>query len=110
MPSFFDKEGLEITQGFATSDDGTRVPTSWCPQGIELDGKNPTLLYGYGGFEISLTPAIPAAVGRAWLAGRGLRGRQHPRRRRVRPALAPGRAQGQPQQGLRGLRRGREAT
>jgi len=73
MPSFFDKEGLEITQGFATSDDGTRVPYFMVARkGIERNGKNPTLLYGYGGFEISLTPGYSGAVGRAWLQDGGV--------------------------------------
>jgi len=73
MPSFFDKEGLEITQGFASSDDGTRVPYFMVSRkGIERNGKNPTLLYGYGGFEISLTPGYSGTVGRAWLQDGGL--------------------------------------
>ncbi|SDE09804.1 prolyl oligopeptidase family serine peptidase [Aquimonas voraii] len=73
MPSFFDKEGLEITQGFATSDDGTRVPYFMVARkGMERNGKNPTLLYGYGGFEISLTPGYSGAVGRAWLQDGGV--------------------------------------
>ena len=73
MPSFFDKEGLEITQGFATSDDGTRVPYFMVARkGMERNGRNPTLLYGYGGFEISLTPGYSGAVGRAWLQDGGV--------------------------------------
>jgi prolyl oligopeptidase len=73
MPSFFDKEGLEITQGFATSDDGTRVPYFMVARkGIERNGRNPTLLYGYGGFEVSLTPGYSGAVGRAWLQDGGV--------------------------------------
>ncbi len=73
MPSFFDKEGLEITQGFATSDDGTRVPYFMVARsGMERNGKNPTLLYGYGGFEISLTPGYSGGVGRAWLQDGGV--------------------------------------
>lgn len=73
MPSFFDKDGLEITQGFATSDDGTRVPYFMVARkGMERNGKNPTLLYGYGGFEISLTPGYSGAVGRAWLKDGGV--------------------------------------
>jgi prolyl oligopeptidase len=73
MPSFFDKEGLEITQGFATSEDGTRVPYFMVARaGMERNGKNPTLLYGYGGFEISLTPSYSGGVGRAWLQDGGV--------------------------------------
>ena len=73
MPSFFDKQGLEITQGFATSEDGTRVPYFMVArEGLERNGKNPTLLYGYGGFEVSLTPGYSGAVGRAWLQDGGV--------------------------------------
>lgn len=73
MPAFFDKDGLEISQGFATSDDGTRVPYFMVARkGIERNGRNPTLLYGYGGFEISLTPSYSGAVGRAWLQDGGV--------------------------------------
>src|SRR5690606_30154484 len=54
LPSFFPAEGLEISQHFAISRDGTRVPYFMvAPKGLKLDGDNPTLLYGYGGFEVS---------------------------------------------------------
>jgi prolyl oligopeptidase len=73
MPSFFNAEGLEITQAFARSKDGTRVPYFMVSRkGLENNGQNPTLLYGYGGFEISLTPGYSAAVGRAWLQDGGV--------------------------------------
>ena len=109
-PAFFDAEGLTVSQHEATSKDGTSVPYFQVSrEELTLDGKNPTLLYGYGGFEISLTPGYNAVAGRGVAGeGRRLRRRQHPRRRRVRPAVAPGRAQGEPPPGLRGLhRRGR---
>jgi prolyl oligopeptidase len=73
MPAFFDGEGLAISQNFATSADGTRVPYFMVARkDVALDGKNPTLLYGYGGFEISLTPGYSGSVGRAWLAQGGV--------------------------------------
>lgn len=53
----FDSARYETRQVFYTSKDGTRVPMFIChKKGLTLDGKNPTLLYGYGGFSISLTP------------------------------------------------------
>ena len=73
LPAFFDAADLEISQHFATSKDGTRVPYFMIAnKGIRLDGNNPTLLYGYGGFEISMTPAYSAGVGRAWLSQGGV--------------------------------------
>lgn len=68
MPSFFDSSDYTVAQHFATSDDGTRVPYFVVHRAdIELDGTTPTLLYGYGGFEISLTPSYSGALGRGWL-------------------------------------------
>ena len=55
----FDPELYETRQIFYTSKDGTRVPMFIVhKKGIELDGNNPTLLYGYGGFNASLTPGF----------------------------------------------------
>ena len=55
----FDPEKYESKQVFYTSKDGTKVPMIIThKKGIELNGKNPTLLYGYGGFSVSLTPAF----------------------------------------------------
>ena len=70
-PALFDASGMHVEQLWATSRDGTRVPyfVVW-PQGAVADGENPTLLYGYGGFEVSLQPAYSGAMGRSWL-GRG---------------------------------------
>ncbi len=112
LPAFFDASSLEVSQHFATSKDGTRVPYfQVSPKGMARDGTHPTLLYGYGGFEISLTPSY-SGVRRPRLAqpGRRLRGGEHPRRRRVRPALAPGGAEGEPPPRLRGLRGGGART
>ncbi|WP_394346341.1 prolyl oligopeptidase family serine peptidase [Sphingobacterium paludis] len=55
----FDPSGYESKQVFYTSKDGTRVPMIITyKKGIKLDGTNPTMLYGYGGFNASLTPAF----------------------------------------------------
>ena len=68
MPAFFDASGKVIEQHFANSKDGTRVPYFVVhDKAMKLDGSNPTLLYGYGGFEISLTPNYSGGMGRAWL-------------------------------------------
>lgn len=68
MPAFFDSEDYVVAQDFAPSDDGTRVPYFVVHRkDIELDGTTPTLLYGYGGFEISMTPGYSGALGRGWL-------------------------------------------
>ena len=67
-------------------------PTSWSGRkGAKADGNNPTLLYGYGGFEVSMTPVLLRRDrSRVDRPRRRLRARQHPRRRRVRSRLAPG--------------------
>jgi prolyl oligopeptidase len=55
----FDPAGYEVKQVFYPSKDGTKVPMFVAhKKGIKLDGTNPTLLYGYGGFNISLTPGF----------------------------------------------------
>ncbi len=70
-PAWFDAEGLEVSQHFARSDDGTRVPYFQVAP-AELDGPAPTLLYGYGGFEVSLLPRYSGTVGAAWLERGGV--------------------------------------
>ena len=68
LPEMYDASGLTMTQKFATSDDGTRIPYFLiAKEGTVLDGNTPTLLYGYGGFEISLGPKYIASVGVSWL-------------------------------------------
>ncbi len=71
-PSFFDAAGLAVHQHFAISDDGTRIPYFVvAPDSAVPPGGWPTLLYGYGGFEISLQPGYHGALGRVWLARGG---------------------------------------
>ncbi|AOS97159.1 Prolyl endopeptidase [Microbulbifer aggregans] len=63
----FDTDRYESKQVFYTSRDGTRVPMMITyKKGLELNGKNPTILYGYGGFNVSLTPSFSIANA-AWL-------------------------------------------
>jgi prolyl oligopeptidase len=73
MPAFFDASPLEVTQHFARSKDGTKVPYFQVSRkGAVQDGARPTLLYGYGGFEISMTPGYSPLVGRGWLSQGGV--------------------------------------
>ena len=73
MPTFFDASRHVVEQHFATSKDGTRVPYFLVrPKDLAYDGTNPTLLYGYGGFEISLTPGYSGGVGKGWLEKGGV--------------------------------------
>jgi len=67
-PARFDATGLSVHQHFAVSDDGTRIP--YFVVGRD-DATWPTLLYGYGGFEVSLTPSYSGIIGRGWLARGG---------------------------------------
>ena len=63
----FKPEDYEVKQVFATSKDGTKVPIFLsAKKGLKLDGNNPTLLYGYGGFNIPLTPGFSVSRA-AWL-------------------------------------------
>ncbi|HRJ90333.1 MAG TPA: prolyl oligopeptidase family serine peptidase [Pyrinomonadaceae bacterium] len=68
----FDPDGYEVKQVFFTSKDGTRVPMFLThKKGLKLDGSNPTILYGYGGFNISQTPGF--SVSRAvWMEMGGI--------------------------------------
>jgi prolyl oligopeptidase len=53
----FDANDFESKQVFYRSEDGTKVPNDdYLQKGLQLNGNNPTILYGYGGFNISLTP------------------------------------------------------
>jgi prolyl oligopeptidase len=73
LPAFFDADGLVVEQHTATSKDGTEVPYFVVHrEGLDFNGKNPTLLYGYGGFEVSEIPTYRAGVGAAWLEKGGV--------------------------------------
>nr|WP_067678448.1 prolyl oligopeptidase family serine peptidase [Tsuneonella dongtanensis] len=67
-PERFDASGLAISQHEATSKDGTRIPYFVvAKEGVKLDGKTPTLLYGYGGFQSSELPGYSGTIGKLWL-------------------------------------------
>ena len=73
LPSWFDAESMVSEQFFATSTDGTKVPYFVVrAKDTKMDGTNPTLLYGYGGFEISLNPSYSATRGKLWLERGGV--------------------------------------
>ena len=67
----FDADGLAVEQRHAISRDGTRVPY-FLVRREDAEGPAPTLLYGYGGFEVSLTPSYNAIAGANWLAEGGV--------------------------------------
>ena len=72
-PEYFDASHLVVSQHEAISKDGTRVPYFEVRhEDLELDGSAPTLLYAYGGFEISMTPGYSALRGAAWLEAGGV--------------------------------------
>jgi prolyl oligopeptidase len=68
-PEFFDASGIEVRQHFASSVDGTAVP--YFVVGRRLDAPGPTVVTGYGGFEVSRTPTYDGLIGRGWLADGG---------------------------------------
>ena len=73
MPARFDAEGLAVAQHWATSADGTPIPYFEVSRhGAAAAGPRPTLLRGYGGFEVSETPWYAPAVGAAWLEPGGV--------------------------------------
>jgi len=72
-PSWFDESKFKVEQYKAKSADGTLVPYFVVmAKDLKLNGKNPTLLYGYGGFNVSMTPGYSASVGRSWLMEGGV--------------------------------------
>jgi len=73
MPTFFEASDLEVRQHFTRSADGTRIPYYQVSRrGLPQDGTAPTLLTGYGGFEVSLVPYYSGVSGRAWLRRGGV--------------------------------------
>lgn len=66
-PAFFDASGIETEQFFARSDDGTMIPYFVIRHRDNRDGPTPTVMSGYGGFEVSRTPAYGGASGMGWL-------------------------------------------
>ncbi len=72
-PARFDASRDVVEQREATSKDGTRVPYFIVhPKGMKLDGNNPTILYAYGGFGVSLTPSYSGILGKLWLERGGV--------------------------------------
>jgi prolyl oligopeptidase len=69
-PAFFDAENISVTQHFAVSEDGTSIPY-FVVSPSEAAGPGPTLLGGYGGFEVARTPGYDGVLGRLWLARGG---------------------------------------
>ena len=68
----FKTEGFETTQIFYSSKDGTKIPMFLThKKGLVLNGENPVLLYGYGGFNVSLTPSFSPAI-RMWIEEGGV--------------------------------------
>lgn len=72
-PSWFDADGMEVAQFEAESSDGEKIPYFVVkPKGFEADGTAPTLLYGYGGFEVPQTPFYSGVLGASWLREGGV--------------------------------------
>ena len=68
LPPRFRSDELQVEQHMAKSADGEVVPYFVIHRkGLKLDGSTPTILYGYGGFEISLKPSYSATIGKLWL-------------------------------------------
>jgi prolyl oligopeptidase len=73
LPAWFDAAPYRVDQHEATSQDGTKVPYFVVhKKDIKLDGSNPTLVYGYGGFQVSQTPGYSGTVGKLWLEQGGV--------------------------------------
>ncbi len=73
LPDWFDSSSMVAEQHEAVSTDGAKIPYFIIhKKGMKHDGKNATLLYGYGGFQIPINPSYSATIGRAWLERGGV--------------------------------------
>ena len=73
LPPKFDASKSVVDQLEATSSDGTKIPYFVVhPKNMKRDGANPTILYAYGGFEVSLTPSYSPSIGKLWLEHGGV--------------------------------------
>ena len=73
LPSFFPTEKYKVQQFEAVSKDGTKIPYFVVSnKNTQFNGKNPTLLYAYGGFELPQLPNYNAVMGTAWLEKGGV--------------------------------------
>ncbi|MES2861126.1 MAG: prolyl oligopeptidase family serine peptidase [Pseudomonadota bacterium] len=73
LPAKFDTAGMTVDQFEARSADGTMVPYFVVHRdAMPMDGSNPTLLYGYGGFQVSMLPAYSPTTGKLWLERGGV--------------------------------------
>ncbi len=72
-PAWFDATGMTVVQNEATSKDGTKIPYFvFMPNDFKADGANPTVIYAYGGFEVSRLPRYSGADGSSWVAPGGV--------------------------------------
>ena len=73
VPAEFDATGMKVEQREAVSKDGTKIPYFvFMPKGFKAGQPYPTLLYGYGGFEISMRPNYSGTVGSSWVERGGV--------------------------------------
>ena len=73
LPAFFDAAPYKTVQYEATSKDGEKIPYFVVmAKNTKFDGGNPTLLYGYGGFEVAMVPSYSGTTGAAWLDNGGV--------------------------------------
>jgi len=73
LPSYFDADKYQVNQYKSKSKDGTMIPYFVISaKAIKYDGTNPTLLYAYGGFEVSSLPYYLSVIGNAWLENGGV--------------------------------------